>query len=92
MLVRLLDRAGHRGSAGVRVLDDHAGGAGQLLQQRPRCGEVVQVVVRERLALELFDSGEQMALLSYARIESGTLVRVLPVREVGDLLERKRNA
>ncbi len=58
--VRLLDRRRDRDPARVRVLDDRAGRKLELAKEQPRRGEVVQVVERERLAVELLDAGEKL--------------------------------
>ena len=58
---RLLDRRGDRDAARVRVLDDHDGRHDELAQHAARALEVDEVVVRELLAAELLDLGEQMA-------------------------------
>ena len=89
-LVRLLDRRCDRDAARVRVLDDHAGRQRELAQQHQRAGEVVEVVERQRPAVELLDVREQRAARAELAVVGGPLVRVLAVREVLHLLERER--
>ena len=82
LLVRLLDRLGDPHAARVRVLDDHTGGAVELEREQARRREVVQVVERERLAVELLDAREQVRAGAALGVVGGALVRVLAVGEV----------
>ena len=71
------------------MLDDHAGRQRELAREQARGGEVVEVVERERLAVQLLDAREQMRAAAALRVVRGALVRVLAVREVEHLLERE---
>ena len=73
--------------AGIRVLDDHAGRERELRGEQPRGGEVVEVVVRELLPVQLLDAREQVHARACLRVERAALVRVLAVREVEHLRE-----
>ena len=67
LLVRLLERRATRDAARVRVLDDHARRAVELEGEQARGGEVVEVVERERLAVELLDRARAGACARRAR-------------------------
>ena len=82
LLVGLLDRLGDRHAARVVVLDDHAGRAVELDREEPRGGEVVEVVERQRLAVELLDAREQVRAGAALGVVGGLLVRVLAVGEL----------
>ena len=56
-LVCLFDRVGDSDPARIRVLHDHARRTVELETQKACGGEVVEVVERERLAVELLDPG-----------------------------------
>ena len=71
------------------MLHDDAGRHGELAYEEPACGEVVEVVERERLAVQLLDAREQMPPRSRLGVEGGALVRVLSVGQVEHLLERQ---
>ena len=55
-LVSLLDRAGDRDPAGVRMLDDHARGKRELSQHQSCRREIEQVDQRQLLAVQLLDA------------------------------------
>ena len=76
------------GAARVVVLDDDAGGAfvAELGEDGARAVEVEDVVERELLAVQLADAREHAAARADLRVEGGSLVRVLAVREVHRLL------
>ena len=88
LVVRLLEGCADRDAARVRVLDDDAGGQRELAHEQPARGQVVQVVERERLAVQLLRTRQQMRPRAALGVVRGTLVRVLAVREIDDLLER----
>ena len=71
------------------MLDDHAGRERELRGEEPPGGEVVEVVVRELLPVQLLDAREQVHARSGLRVEGAPLVRVLAVREIEDLRERR---
>ena len=90
--VGLLDRRRDGDAARVRVLDDHARRQRELAREQACGGEVVEVVVRELLAVQLLDAREQVHAGARLRVVRGALVRVLAVREVGHLRERRDEA
>ena len=90
--VGLLDRRRDGDAARVRVLDDHARRQRELAREQACGGEVVEVVVRELLAVQLLDAREQVHAGARLRVVRGTLVRVLAVRELGHLRERRDEA
>ena len=70
------------------MLDDRAGGKLELAEQEPRGGQVVQVVERERLPVQLLDPREELRARSPLPVIRRPLMRVLSVLEVEDLVER----
>ena len=84
---RVLDRARDGDSGRVRMLDDDRRGQLELAEQPPGRREVVQVVERELLTVQLVDPGEEMPPRALLDVVRGTLVGILPVREVGGLRE-----
>src|SRR5829696_3183088 len=89
-VVGLLDRAGNRDAARVRVLHDHSRRKRELAQDAAGGVEVGEVVVRELPARPLLDAREQVRARAGLAVVGRALVRVLPVREVGDLVEGER--
>ena len=82
-----LQRVGaERRSARVVVLDDHAGGLAEVGHDAAHRVEVEQVVERQLLAVVLLDHRQQMRPCADLLVVRGALVRVLAVRQVGDLL------
>ena len=88
LLVRRGERLGDRHAAGVVVLDDHARGLLELVQQPPRRVEVQNVVERERPAVELRHPREHVRAGAHLDVQRGLLVRVLAVGQVEELLVR----
>ena len=90
LVVRLLERRADGDAARVRVLDDHARrAASNSRSEQPRAGEVVEVVERELLAVQLLDAREQVparAALGVVRARAGAGSRR---SEVEHLLERE---
>ena len=84
--VGLEHRAADGDAARVVVLDDRARRQLELLRQQARGVEVEHVVERQLLAAELADHREHVHARAGLRVVGGALVRVLAVREVGDLL------
>ena len=70
------------------MLDDHAGGHGELFHKPPRGREVVQIVEGERPTADLPDTREHVPAEARLRVVGGALMRVLAIGEVHDLLER----
>ena len=91
LVVRLLDRLCDPHAARVRVLDDHARGAVELEREQTRRREVVQVVERERLAVELLDAREQVRASAPLGVVGGALVRILAVGEVVGPVEHRHD-
>src|SRR4029079_2983901 len=75
-------------AARVRVLDDDAGRQRELARERAGRGEVVEVVERQLLSVQLLYAGEKVPAGAALGVVRGPLVRVLAVREVEHLLER----
>jgi len=73
--------------AGVGVLDDGGGGAGQFADQRPGAVQVQEVVEGEFLPLELAEGRQEPIPLP---VEGGLLLGVLAVPQVLDLAEVQR--
>src|SRR5438552_14202083 len=71
------------------MLDDHTGRDRELPRKQARGREVVEVVERERLAVDLRDTGEEVRTTAALGVVRGALVRVLAVREIEDFLERQ---
>ncbi len=90
-LVRLLDRLAERDATGILVLHDHAGGHRELLREGPGGRQVGKVVERQGVALQLVDAREDVPSRARLRVEGGALMRVLAVREVEHLVERRRD-
>ena len=89
-VVGLADVRAHRNAAGIRVLDDHAGGRGELphaLERRVGVGEVVE---RQLLALQLRRGADRCSLRVGRGVERCLLVRVFPVAQVEPLAELQR--
>ena len=87
--VRLLDRPRDTDPARVRVLHDHARRPLELGRQQARRREIVEVVERERLSLELVDERKKMRASASLRVVGRRLVRVLSVREHELAVERR---
>ena len=68
------------------MLDDHAGGLAEVAHDAAHGVEVEQVVERQLLAVVLLDHRQQMRARADLLVVRGALVRVLAVRQVGDLL------
>ena len=68
------------------MLDDHAGGLVEVVDQAPRRVEVEHVVEGERAAVQLRDPREDVAAHPGLGVERRALVRVLAVGEVEHLL------
>ena len=88
------DILGNGGTAGVLMLEDHAGRLVELADQVPSGVGVQIVVVAERLALDLLGAHERelrargvLAALGKA-VDRGLLLRILAIAQVVDLLER----
>ena len=64
------------------MLDDHAGRAVELDREQASGGEIVEVVERERLAVELLDAREQVGAGTALGVEDRPLMRILAVREL----------
>ena len=77
-------------AAGIRVLDDDAGGRFELPHAFERGIGVRQVVEREFLALQLRGRADARALRVARDVERGLLVRVLAVAQVEPLAELQR--
>ncbi len=73
------------------MFHDHAGGHRELLREGPGGRQVGEVVERQGVALQLVDAREDVAAGSGLRVQGGALMRVLAVREVEHLFERRRN-
>ena len=89
-VVRCADRGRDGDAAGIRVLDDHAGGRVELPHAFERGIGVGQVVEREFLALQLRGRADARALRVARDVERGLLVRVLAVAQVEPLAELQR--
>src|SRR5690606_17234575 len=80
--VGLVNGAGAGNAAGVRVLDDHAGGRIKLLYRFQRGVGVGDVVVGQFLAVQLHRRGNGgFRFVCVFHIEGGALVRVFPVAQ-----------
>ena len=79
--VRLFDRVRNRNPTRIGVLDDDAGGPLEPSGEKPCSREIIEVVVRQRLALQLIDAGKEVHPRAPFRVIRATLVRVLTVRD-----------
>jgi len=77
---------GERAAARVVVLDDGHARQRELVADRPRGVEVVQVVEAELFAVQLRHLREQVLPQAHLGVVGGALVRVLAVLELEDLL------
>ena len=85
--IGILGVRGDPDSAGVRVLDDHAGRQFELPEHGPCRVEVGQVVERELLARELLHPREEVTTDADLGVVGRPLMRILSVREVAVSLE-----
>ena len=70
------------------MLDDHAHRQSELARDQSRRREIVEVVERERLAVQLLDARQQVRARAALGIIRRALMRVLAVGEVEHLVER----
>ena len=92
LVVSFPDVAGHRHAAGIGVLDDDAGGRVELLDAFERRIRIGDVVVRERLALQLGCRCQRAGRRLLVDVERGILVRVFAIAHAFDEAARVQEA